>query len=187
MTSAILGNQLIYAGFVIAAVAFLIVSYLHIRLRHYVAKEKVHAIEDVSQLWRGGIPATVALSDKGLVLRRVSYLAFAVSLVSIFFVALIGPSPRPSLVLIPIVGGCWLVAVFCESRLIRYLSEERIVAVGNVSRLWPFMSRPPKVVLNEKGLRLYRYMRVSATVFFIGIGIVFIGVFVFGIPDNDML
>ena len=50
-----LGDQLIFAGFAIAVGAFVAVLFLYIRSRHYVAKNKLHAVEDVSQLWKYGV------------------------------------------------------------------------------------------------------------------------------------
>ena len=96
-----LGNQLMLTGFAIAGCAFIAVLSLYFRLRHYVATEKLHALEDVSQLWKYGVP--------------------------------------------------------------------------------------PKIALNEKGLRLYRYMRMAATLFFIGIGVVFAGIFAYGIPYSEQV
>jgi len=47
--------------------------------------------------------------------------------------------------------------------------------VEDVSQLWKYDGVPPKIVLNEKGLRLSQYRRVSLVIFLIGIGIVFFG------------
>ena len=59
------GDQLIIAGFAIAGVAFVPVLIFQFRLRHYVAKEKVHAVEDVSRLWQFGVPPKQVLNEQG--------------------------------------------------------------------------------------------------------------------------
>ena len=172
-----------FAGFAIAGGAFVTVVFLHIRLRHYVTKEKVHAIEDASHLWPPGfLPAMIALNEKGSRLRRYSYVSTAILLIAAGIATNVSASSRLSIVLVAIVAVSFLATSFFESRLKHHISRENIRAIEDVSTLWKF-SLPPKTVLNEKGLRLHRYMRAAATVFFIGIGIVFIGIFTYGIPD----
>ena len=68
-----LGNQLMFAGFAIAGCAFIAVLILYYRLKHYVAKQKLHAVEDVSQLWKYGVPPKITLTEKGLRLRRYAH------------------------------------------------------------------------------------------------------------------
>ena len=169
------GDQLIIAGFMIAGVAFVPVLIFQFRLRHYVAKEKVHAVENFSQLWQNGAsPPKIALNEKGLRLRRYSEVSLVILLIAagmIGLAAILEISSRPD-ALFAILAASILLGVFFENRLMQQISRERVHAVEDVSRLWQF-GVPPKKVLNEQGLRLYRYMRTAATIFFIGIGIVF--------------
>ncbi len=182
------GDQLIFAGFAIAAGAFVVVLFFYIRSRHYVAKDKLHAVEDVSQLWKYGVPPKRALNEKGLRLCRYRNASFVILLIAIGMVGVVenfGESSRfnvLSAIITTILYGSFLAGMFVESRLKHNVSAENVRAVEDLSRLW-ILGGAPKIVLNEKGLRQYRYMRMAATVFFIGIGIVFIGIFVYGIPD----
>ena len=179
-----LGDQLIFAGFAIAGFSFAAVLFLYIRLKHFVAKDKVHAVEDVSQLWQNGAsPPKIALNEKGLRLRRYSKLSLVIFLIAagmIGIAAILKMSSRPD-ALFAIVAAAFLLGVIFENRLKQQISRERVNAVNDVSRLWQF-GVPPKKVLNVQGLRRYRYMRTAAIIFFIGIGIVFFGA-IFG---NDM-
>jgi len=176
-----------FAGFAIAGAVFVIVVFLHIRLKHHVSKEKLHAIENVSRLWPSGVgPSKIALNEKGLQLRRYSYVSFPLFLIAfaiLFVVSDFGLSSFPSFLLFAIVGSSFLDRLFFESRVMRHVSREKICALEDVSRLWKY-SWPPKTVLNEKGLRLHRYLKAGVTVFFIGIGIVFVGILVYVTPDN---
>jgi len=86
-----------------------------------------------------------------------------------------------SAIMTTIFYGSFLAAMLFESRLKNHASGESVRAVEDLSRLWT-LGGAPKIVLNEKGLRQYLYMRVAATLFFIGIGIVFLGIIVYGIP-----
>jgi hypothetical protein len=184
MTSTALGDQLMFAGFAIAGGAFVTVVFLHIRLKHYVVKEKVHAIEDASKLWLPGyLPAKIALNEKGSQLRRYSNVSTAILLIAVGVATNVSASSRLSIILLITVVISFLATSCFESRLKNHISSENILAIDDVSTLWKF-SLPPKNVLNEKGLRLHRYMRAAATVFFIGIGIVFIGIFTYGVPDH---
>ncbi len=182
------GNQLILAGFAVAGGAFVPVLFLYIRLKHYVAKDKLHAVEDVSQLWKYGVPPKIALSEKGLRLHRYGNVSLVILLIAAGttgVVAMFGISSHP-IILPVIIYGSFLAAMYFESRLKHHVSRENVRSVEDVSRLWMF-GGPPKIVLNERGLRLYRYMRAATTVFFIGIGIVFLGIIVYGIPvPQDM-
>ena len=172
-----LGDQLIIAGFTIAGGAFVVVLVLHSGLKHFVAKDKVHAVEDVSQLWQNGAtPPKIALNEKGIRLLRYSEVSLVIFLIAagmIGLAAILEISSRPD-ALFAIVAGSFLAGTFFDSRVKHHVSRENIRAVEDVSNLWKF-SWPPMIVLNEKGLRLYRYMRTAATIFFIGIGIVFFG------------
>ena len=172
-----------FAGFAIAAGAFVAVVFLLIRLKHYVVKEKVHAIDDASHLWPPGyLPAKIALNEKGSQLRRYSYVSSAILLIAVGIGTNVSASSRLSIVLFAIVVVSLLATKFFESRLKHHISRENIRAIEDVSTLWKF-SPPSKIVLNERGLRLHRYMMAGATVFFIGIGIVFVGIVIYGIPD----
>ena len=182
------GDQLIFAGFAIAVGAFVAVLFLYIRSRHYVAKDKLHAVEDVSQLWKYGVPPKIALNEKGLRLCRYRNASFVILLIAVGMVVVVanfGVSSGfnvLSAIVTTIFFGSFLVGMFFESRLKHHVSAENVRAVEDLSRLW-ILGGAPKIVLNERGLRQYRYMRMAATVFFIGIGIVFIGIFIYGIPD----
>jgi len=172
-----------FAGFAIAGGAFVTVVFLHIRLKHYVAKEKVRAIEDTSLLWPPGVlPAKIALNEKGSRLRRYSHVSAAILLIAIGIAANDSASSSLSIVLFATVAVSFLATSFFKSRLKHHISRENIHAIEDVSTLWKF-SWPPKIVLNEKGLRLLRYIRAVATIFFIGISIVFIGIVIYGVPD----
>jgi hypothetical protein len=180
-----LGNQLILAGFAIAGCAFVAVLFLYYRLKHYVAKEKLHAVEDVSQPWKYGVPPKIVLSDKGLRLRQYANVSIVVLLVAagiLVIVSNLAGSSRQN-VLPAIIVVAFLAATFLESRLKRHVSREKVLAVEDLSELW-ILGGVPEIVLNEKGLRLYRYMKMAAKVFFVGIGVVFVGIFVYGIPDQ---
>jgi len=149
------GDQLIFAGFAIAGGAFVTVLFLHIRLKHYVAKEKVHAVEDVLQLWPPGVgPSKIALNAKGLRLRRYSEVSIVILLIAVGMIglsAILEISSRPD-ALFAIVAGSFLAGTFFESRVKHHVSNENIRAVEDVSNLWKF-SWPPMIVLNEKGPR----------------------------------
>jgi len=77
-----LGNQLMLTGFAIAGCAFIAVLSLYFRLRHYVATEKLHALEDVAQLWKYGVPPKIVLNEKGLRLRRFGNVSFVILLIA---------------------------------------------------------------------------------------------------------
>ncbi len=172
------GDQLMIAGFAIAGGAFLPVLFLQFRLRHYVAKEKVYAVEDLSQLWaNGAVPPKTVLNAKGLRLRRYSNVSFVILLIAggmIGLAAILRISSRPDF-LFAIVAVSMLLGIFFENRLMQQISREKVHAVEDVIRLWQFGVMVPKTVLNGQGLRLYGYMKMSATIFFLGIGIVFFG------------
>ena len=183
-----LGNQLMLTGFAIAGCAFIAVLSLYFRLRHYVATEKLHALEDVAQLWKYGVPPKIALNEKGLRLRRfgnVSFVILLIAAVILIIVSNFGGSSRQN-VLAAIILVSFLVGAFLESRLKHHVSRENVLAVEDVSRLW-IIGRTSEIVLNEKGLRLYRYMRLAATLFFVGIGVVFAGIFAYGIPYSEQV
>ena len=181
------GDQLIFAGFAIAVGAFVAVLFLYIRSRNYVAKDKLRAVEDVSQLWKYGVPPKIALNEKGLRLCRYRNVSFVILLIAVCMVGVVanfGGSSRFnvwSAIITTTFYGSFLAGMFFESRLRHHISGENVRAVEDLSRLW-ILGGAPKIVLNEKGLRQYRYMRMAATVFFIGIGIVFFGA-IFG---NDI-
>ena len=169
-----LGDQLIFGGFAIAGVAFPVVLFFYVRLKRYVSREKVHAVEDVSQLWEHDAPPKIVLNDKGLRLRRYTNVSTVILLTTagmIGVVSIFDISSRQNVLSAIMVGSVLAIAIF-ESRLKHQISKEKVHAVEDVSRLW-VIAAPPATVLNEKGLCLYRYMLMSATVFFIGMGIVF--------------
>ncbi len=172
-----------FAGFAIAGGAFVAVVFLRIRLKHYVVKEKVHSIEDASHLWLPGFrPARIALNEKGSQLRRYSYVSSAILLIAVGIATNVSALSGLSIVLFAIVVVSLLATKYFENRLKHHISMENIRAIEDVSTLWKF-SLPPKIVLNERGLGLHRYIKAGATLFFVGIGIVFIGIVTYGIPD----
>jgi len=178
-----LGNQLILAGFAVAAGAFVTVLFFYFRLRHYVSKDKLHAVEDVSQLWKYGVPPKIALNEKGLRQHRYGKVSLVILLIAAGITAIMATFrlPSPPIILPAILYGSFLATAFFDSRLIHHVSRENVRSVEDVSRLW-IIGVPPKIVLNEKGLRLYRFTRVAAAMFFTGIGTVFLGIIVYGIP-----
>ncbi len=177
-------DLLIFGGFALAGCAFMAVLFVCSRLKHHVVKEKVHAFEELSQLWKYDRPPKITLTDRGLHLRRYSNVS-----IGFFFVCLglntvsrnFGISLGQQLVGLVMIGS-FVAGAIIESRLKHHVSREQVLEVDDVSRLW-ILAAPPKSVLNEKGLRLHRYMRMAATLFFIGIGIVFVGIVAYGIPD----
>ena len=183
-----LGDQLMLAGFVIAGIAFFATSALYFRLRHYVAKEKLHAIEDMSQLWKYGAPPKIVLNEKGLRLRQYSNVSLIILLIAASIILIVVNLGDPSgwNLLSAIIFGAFLAGMFFESRLKHHVSREKVRAVEDVSRLW-ILGGAVETVLNENGLRLYRYMKTAATLFFIGISVVFVGIFVCGIPDPERM
>ena len=50
----------------IALLGFVVAFILQFRLHHYVSKEKVLAVEDVSRLWKNSMPPKFVLNEKGL-------------------------------------------------------------------------------------------------------------------------
>ena len=75
-----LGDLLIYVGVAIFCGAFGVVIFLQFRLRHFVSKEKVHAVEDVSQLWKFCVPPKIVLNEKGRRLYRYGWLLLVICL-----------------------------------------------------------------------------------------------------------
>ncbi len=172
-----LGDLLIYVGVAIFCGAFGVVIFLQFRLRHFVSKEKVHAVEDVSQLWKFCVPPKIVLNEKGRRLYRYGWLLLVICLLGIgidLFVANYSTPKRPYNLLLAILGGAALAGTFLEARLKRHVSKAKVHAVEDVSRLWKF-GVPPKIVLSEKGLRLYQYIRLSFVIFLIGVGIMLFG------------
>ena len=51
-----------------------------------------------------------------------------------------------------------------QFRLHKYVSKEKVIQVEDVTKLWK-NSIPPKEILNEEGLRLYRYFQAGLFVF----------------------
>ena len=178
-----LNNLLIYAGVAVFGGAFGAVIFFQIRLKHHVSKEKVHAVEDVSRLWGFCVPPKIVLDEKGLRLYRYGWVSFVIFLIvclisvgTVFFVANYSTPNRLYQLLIAILGSAALAGTFFETRLKRHVSKEKVHAVDDVSRLWKF-GVPPEIVLNEKGLRLYQYIRLSFVIFLIGVGIMLFGAF----------
>jgi len=167
---------LIYAGIAISCGAFVTLSFLKPRLKNCVSKEKVHTVEDVSQLWKGGMPPKILFNDKGLGLDRnikVSIVIFLIGVGIAFFVTIYGISSH--LKMLPaILVGAILALAFFQSRLKKYVSKKKVRAVEDVSQLWRF-GIPPKIVLNEKGLRMHGIYRLSFVFLFIGMCVILFG------------
>ena len=167
---------LIYAGIAISCGAFVTLSFLKPRLKNCVSKEKVHTVEDASQLWKSGMPPNILFNDKGVRLDRyikVSIVVFLLGVGIAFFVTIYGITSH--LIMLPaILVGAIVALTFFQSRLKKYVSKEKVRAVEDVSQLWQF-GIPPKIVLNEKGLRMHRNYRLSFVFLFIGICIILFG------------
>ena len=167
---------LIYAGIAISCGAFVTLSFLKPRLKNCVSKEKVHTVEDVSQLWNGGMPPKILFNDKGLRLDRnikVSIVIFLIGVGIAFFVSIYGISSH--LKMLPaILVGAILALAFFQPRLKKNVSKEKVRAVEDVSQLWRF-GIPPKIVLNEKGLRMHGIYRLSFVFLFIGMCVILFG------------
>ncbi len=174
------GDLLIYVGIAIFGGAFVAVVFFQFRLRHHVSKEKVHALEDVSQLWKYVVPPKRLLNDKGLRLYRYGIVLLVIFLIAagMWLFAAIYPPNRPHGALSAFVIGAFVAGTCFERLLKRYVSKEKVHAVEDVSQLWRYFlpqGSPPKIVLNEKGLRLYRHIRVLFGIFLTGLGVMLFG------------
>ncbi len=69
------------------------------------------------------------------------------------------------LVALPILVAGFVVAFSIQSRLHKYVSREKVVAAKDVTRLWRG-AVPPKEVLDDRGLNLYRLFRLAMAVCF---------------------
>ena len=56
---------------VIGICGFIIAFILQFQLNRYVSKERVHAVEDVSILWKNSIPPRIVLSEKGQKIHKI--------------------------------------------------------------------------------------------------------------------
>ena len=169
-------DLLIYAGIAISCGAFVTLCFLKPRLKNCVSKETVHTVEDVSQLWKSGMPPKILFNDKGLRLSRyikVSIVIFLIGVGIAFSVAIYGISSHLKMLPAILVGAIVALTIF-QSRLKKYVSKEKVRAVEDVSQLWG-SGIPPKIVLNEKGLRIHGIYRLSFVFLFIGICIILYG------------
>lgn len=170
------------------AFAVVAVLYLQIRLRHYASKEKVHAVENVAQLWRYGGPPKTVLNEWGLWLRQFGSVTTVTLLIAAGVagaLSILGASPNAGVVP-ALLAGAALLETFVESRLKHHVSKENVRALDDVSRLWRF-GGVPTFVLNEEGLRLNGYRELAAVVFFVGIGLAVFGAIApFGMPDPEV-
>jgi hypothetical protein len=73
---------------------------------------------------------------------------------------------KVEIVLLPIMLVGFFSAFVIQFRLHKYVSREKVMATKDVTQLWK-NSVPPKAVLNEEGLRLYRFF-IFGIVIFIG-------------------
>ena len=174
------GDLLVYLGMAIFCVAFLTVVFIQFRLKHHVSKQKVHALEDVSQLWKYVVPPKRVLNDKGLRFYRYGWVFLVIFLIAagMWLFAAIYPPNRPHAALSAIVIGTFVAGNCFEPLLKRCVSKEKVRAVEDVSQLWRYFlpqGSPPKIVLNETGLRLYRHVRVSFGIFLTGVGTMLLG------------
>jgi cytochrome b subunit of formate dehydrogenase len=174
------GDLLVYVGMAIFAGAFLAVVFIQFRLKHHVSKEKVHALEDVSQLWKNVVPPKRVLNDKGLRLYRYGWALMVMFLIAagMLLFALFSAPPGPHWLLPTFVIGTFVAGACFEPLLKRYVSKEKVRAVEDVSQLWKYLlpqGSPPKIVLNEQGLRLHRRIRVLFGIFLTGVGIMLFG------------
>ena len=173
-------DLLTYVGLAIFGGAFLAVVFFQFRLRHHVSKDKVYALDDVSQLWKNVVPPKRVLNDKGLRLYRYGMVLLIMFLIAagMWLFAAIYPPNRPHGALSAIVIGTFVAGICFEPLLKRCVSKEKVRAVEDVSQLWRYFlpqGSPPKIVLNEKGLRLYRNIRVLFGIFLTGVGIMLFG------------
>jgi len=102
------GDLLINTGFAIIAGAIVAVVFFQYRLRHYVSKEKVHALEDVSQLWKRRVPPKKVLNKKGLRLSQYSIVSLVIFLIGVglvLFEAIYGKSFPPYALQAIVVGA----------------------------------------------------------------------------------
>lgn len=67
-----------------------------------------------------------------------------------------------------------------QFRLHKYVSKEKVHAIEDVTTLWK-NSVPPKEVLNDEGLKLYKYFKAGIIIFIGGCFIQVFGGFVGGI------
>jgi drug/metabolite transporter (DMT)-like permease len=174
-----IGNQLIIVGFILAACAFLAVIWLRYRLKYYVSRDKVRSIEDASQLWTHMPPPAKVLNNKGLRIRRyarLSFVLFFTAVIGAFLASILENRPWPRVLLVVTVGSL-LAGTFFESRLKYHVSIDSLRSVEDVASLWMF-GGAPGAVLNEKGHRLNRKMKISVALFFIGMSIVVAGIIV---------
>jgi hypothetical protein len=84
------------------------------------------------------------------------------------------------LILLPIMLIGFFVAFFIQNKLHKYVSREKLLEVEDVTKLWK-NSIPPKEVLNDKGLKLYRYFNIGIVVFIGGCFVMVAGGFLKGI------
>jgi hypothetical protein len=83
------------------------------------------------------------------------------------------------IVLLPIMLIAFFSAFIIQFRLHKYVSREKVMATKDVTHLWK-NSVPPKSVLNEEGLRLYRFFLFGIGVFIGGCFILVFGEFICG-------
>ncbi|SHF50765.1 hypothetical protein SAMN04487965_2092 [Microbulbifer donghaiensis] len=83
-------------------------------------------------------------------------------------------------VILPIMLIGFAAAFFIQFRLHKHVSREKILQIQDVRALWK-NSIPPKEVLNDEGLRLYRYFQIGIGVFVVGCFLMVAGGFAGGL------
>ena len=68
-------------------------------------------------------------------------------------------------------------------RLRRHIDRDRLLAVEELSGLW--VLAPPPAALSDEGRRLNRQKRVAVALFFVGMGVVGLGILVYAVPDPE--
>ena len=132
------GDQLIFAGFAIAFGGFVAVLFFYIRSRHYVAKDKLHAVEDVSKLWKYGVPPKIALNEKGLRLCRYRNASFVILLIALGMVGVVAEFEASSrfnvlsAIIITIFYGSFLVGMFLRMAVTVFFIGMGIVFFGAI-------------------------------------------------------
>ena len=177
-----LGNQLVLAGFTTAACAFIVVLFFYLRLRHHIAKEKLERVEDGSLLWAYAPPSTV-LTDQGLRYCRYRNVSFVIMLIAgatDAVVAKLQIQPRPIILFVTIATSLFASVLF-ESRLKHHVSMDAVRDTEDVAGLWKF-GGVPAAILDEAGRRLNQWKKAAVGAFFIGMGVVALGIIVYGIP-----
>ena len=82
--------------------------------------------------------------------------------------------------ILPIMLLGFAVAFYIQYRLHKHVSREKLLQVQDVTLLWK-NSVPPKEILTDEGLRLYRYFQIGGGVFMAGCFFMVVGGFAGGL------